>query len=517
MPAITRGLVNAPPAVPEGRNKLRVYDDRLTGFFMEVWPSGIVTFWVRYRNARGKTREWKVGRLGDITVDQARKAAQETRAQVALGGDPAAEREALRAVPTLSEFVEGRYLPYAKERLRSFRDQESFWRLRVKRWWGARALDEVRPHDVAELQDRLRREGLSNATVNRYVAFVRRVFALALRWRAMAGDNPAAHAEMRRETQRDRFLSEDELRALFRALEQEANRGAALAIALLAATGARRSEVLKARWEHVDWDRRLLTAPLSKSGRRRHIPLSDAALTILRSQRDRAVGEWVFPGEDPAKPVVRRAQGLAQGEGEGGAGRGTAAPRPAPHLRLDPGGQGGQPAGGSNPPWAQPDHHDRPLRPSRPGEADRGGQPSHPQPGPDLGGLTAAANHTTDPAEWPRGASRPGPFCFLETAPMTIARIPTGPRQPTLPSVEALEAAAAQLATGRLLAPKDVAAMLGVGIRTLERWRGSGEGPAFMAISRATIRYTERAVAEFVASRTRSNTAQALKAVRNGA
>ena len=56
------------------------------------------------------------------------------------------------------------------------RDHEGFCRFRLKALWGGRRLDEVRPHDVAELQARLRRDGLSNATVNRYTAFVRRVF-----------------------------------------------------------------------------------------------------------------------------------------------------------------------------------------------------------------------------------------------------------------------------------------------------------------------------------------------------
>lgn len=317
MPAITRGLALNPPAVPDGKDKLRLFDDKLTGFIMEVRRSGNITFYVRYRDARNRQREVRLGKLGDITVEQARRRAQELRAEASLGGDPAGDRDRLRAVPTFAEFVEERYLPFAKERLRSYADHEGFFRLRLRPLWGNRPLDEVRPQDVADLQDRLRRAGLSNATINRYVAFVRRVFNLALRWEAYEGRNPAQHAEMRREHNRERFLTEAELRALIMALRDEPNRSAAHALALLAATGARRGEALGAKWEHIDYDRRLWTVPVSKSGKRRHIPLSDAALAILERQRPWAPGLFIFPGADPDKPLGdptkawRRAKKLA--------------------------------------------------------------------------------------------------------------------------------------------------------------------------------------------------------------
>ena len=309
MPAITRGLANAPPAVPEGLSRLQLFDDRLQGFFLEVRRSGVKTLYIRTRDARGRQRDIKLGRVGVITVDQARKRAGEIKAQASLGYDPAGERDRLREVETVADFVEKRYLPFIQGRLASARDQESFWRLRVKRAWGSKRLDEVRPHDVVDLQERLRRDGLSDGSVNRYVAFVRRVFSLAIQWEAVEGKNPVAHASMRREHGRERYLGEAELRALFKALDAEPSQGAAAAIALLAATGARRGEALRAKWEHIDWDRRLWVVPVSKSGRRRFIPLSDVAMAILERQRLSTPSVWVFPGSDPAKPLfdVRKA------------------------------------------------------------------------------------------------------------------------------------------------------------------------------------------------------------------
>jgi integrase len=308
MPTITRGLAAHPPPVPDGVGKLRLFDDKLPGLIMEVRPSGLVSFYIRYRDQRSRQREIRLGRYPEVTIDQVRKRAGEIKAAASLGGDPAAERDKLRAVPTFASFVEDRYLPFAKERLRSYRDHESFYRLRLKRVWGASRIDEITPHDVVELQDKLRAEGLSNATTNRYTAFVRRVFNLAIRWQILNGRNPAQHAEMRREQHRDTFLSQDQLKVLFRALDEEPNQVAAGLIAFLAATGARRGEAMTARWEHIDLDRRLWTVPMSKSGRRRHIPLSDGALLVLQRLPGEPGSPWVFPGAK-GKPIgcVRKA------------------------------------------------------------------------------------------------------------------------------------------------------------------------------------------------------------------
>ncbi len=302
MVAISRALASNPPAVPAGRAKLRIFDEKLTGFIMEVRETGKVTFYVRFTTVRGKNRELRLGRLGDITVDQARKRAQEIKSAAALGGDPAGDRDKLKGIPTFTQFMEERYLPHVKGKLRSYRDQESFYRLRLKSMWGSRHMDEIKPVDIAAMQETLRQAGLSNATVNRYSALAKRVFNVALEWEVYEGRNPAKRAEMRREQSRERFLTDAELVALFKALELEPSRTAACAIALLAATGARRNEVLRARWENVDIERRILTVPLSKSGRPRHIPLSDAALRIL-GKIPRTDGPWVFAGSDPLKPL----------------------------------------------------------------------------------------------------------------------------------------------------------------------------------------------------------------------
>lgn len=59
-----------------------------------------------------------------------------------------------------------------------------------------------------------------------------------------------------------------------------------------------------------------------------------------------------------------------------------------------------------------------------------------------------------------------------------------------------------------LLTPGQTAEVLGVGLKTLERWRSTGEGPRFVKLSPGTVRYRAADLNAFVAERIKSNTLQ---------
>jgi DNA-binding transcriptional ArsR family regulator len=247
-----------------------------------------------------------------------------------------AERNKRRAVPLLADFARDRYLPHVRERLRSAANPEAHLRLRILPFLGRKALDEVHQDDVAALRRKLIAEGLSASTVNRHLATLRSMFNLALKWQLYEGRNPAASPGMLPEQNRDRFLTAAETQALVRALDAEPNQDAASALALLILTGARKQEALRAKWELVDFDRCMLTVPLSKNGRPQHILLSPAAggtqplilnplprpLTVVTgvrvpyktpifSMRSGTLGACVvdLPRTLPRKPVVAAANG----------------------------------------------------------------------------------------------------------------------------------------------------------------------------------------------------------------
>jgi integrase len=80
---------------------------------------------------------------------------------------------------------------------------------------------------------------------------------------------------------------------------------AALALEFTILTAARSGEVLGARWEEFDLDRAVWTVPATrmKAGREHRVPLSRRALKIAKAMHEARVGDFVFPGQKPAKPL----------------------------------------------------------------------------------------------------------------------------------------------------------------------------------------------------------------------
>jgi integrase len=101
---------------------------------------------------------------------------------------------------------------------------------------------------------------------------------------------------------KERYLTQEETQRLLHELTVCQSRVVPDLIELLILTGARKSEAAQARWSDVDFERAVWTIPLSKSGRARHVPLSEAALQVLR-RRVNNHSEYVFPNPKTGLPL----------------------------------------------------------------------------------------------------------------------------------------------------------------------------------------------------------------------
>jgi integrase len=93
-------------------------------------------------------------------------------------------------------------------------------------------------------------------------------------------------------------LSHDQIGSFMPELrEREAVAARALEFAIL--TAARTGEVLGARWSEIDFGAKVWTVPAGrmKGGREHRVPLSTAALAILRRMAQIREGDHVFPGD----------------------------------------------------------------------------------------------------------------------------------------------------------------------------------------------------------------------------
>jgi integrase len=152
-----------------------------------------------------------------------------------------------------------------------------------------------------------RLQGARAATANRELAFLKRVFNVAIT-DGLVDANPVRAVRMLKENNaRVRFLTEDEETRL-----REAMRDRYWPLVVVALhTGLRQGEQLGLCWEHVDFATGIITVRHSKSGDARRLPMNDVARETLRGLAGRLPSPWVFPsrtGESPlhAKNFLRR-------------------------------------------------------------------------------------------------------------------------------------------------------------------------------------------------------------------
>lgn len=299
---------------PAGAAKQDFHDKGCKGLMLEARASGKRTWYLRYRDARGAQRQFRIADAADLSLEQARKRADELRGQIALGHDPAVAKAELRAVPTLKGFVQERYLPFIKGYKRSWDTDESLLRNHILPALGDRHLDEIKKDDIVALHHGRRAAGAAPGSANRLLILMRYVFNLALRWEVPGvKKNPTAGVPLFEENNKlERFLSQEEARSLYETVIQSENRMLKHIIAMLILTGARKREVLDAQWRDFDLDKRLWRIPISKSGKARHVPLSEGAVQVLAGVKQEQStwpqalqdGPWVFPNPDTGKPFV---------------------------------------------------------------------------------------------------------------------------------------------------------------------------------------------------------------------
>ena len=290
---------------PSDLKKMDYFDTTMRGFMLEVRASGGKTYYQRYTDERGRERQFKIGAADVLTLRQARRKALQIKAQAILGSDPQKERHERRSIPTLSVFVEQRYLPFVQTYKRSWQTDETVLRVHVLPHLGSHFLDEITTAHITEIISTMQGKGYASGTVGRAVVILRYLFNLACKWKVFSGhENPASGVPVPPDVQRNRFLTTDEMARLVDALAADENQVAAKAILLLLLTGARRNEVTHAKWEYIDLAAGTLFVPMSKSGKPRYVILFPEAIQVLNSVARLPGNRYVFPSPVTGRPCA---------------------------------------------------------------------------------------------------------------------------------------------------------------------------------------------------------------------
>jgi integrase len=307
-------------AAPESGNRI-VYDSEVKGFGVRVTKAGAKAFILNYR-AGGRERRLTIGSYPDWKTGAARDYAKELKKRIDVGEDPMGDRHAERAAPTVNDLAdrfEKEHL--AKRRAATERDYKSILKLYVRPELGKLKVTDVRHSDIERLHNRIQK--VTPYRANRTVAVLSKMLSLAVKWEYRS-DNPAKGIERAPEEKRERFLTPAEIERLAGVLITHREKVTANAIRLLLLTGARKGEMLSARWPEFDLKAGVWTKPSAhtKTKKEHRIPLSAPALQLLTEMKAEAERklkkenesraskapekklEFVFPGDVPGKPLA---------------------------------------------------------------------------------------------------------------------------------------------------------------------------------------------------------------------
>ncbi len=284
---LTPAFVKEPPPPPEGRDRIIYWEGN---FGLMVTNKGHTSFVVQYRNATGTDRRMSL--KAGLDLRDARKEAKAILGEVAKGGDPlAAKRKAAAASSNTLKAIADEYLKREGRKLRTFeRRKRDFERLIYPKL-GARQIDTIKRSEIVRLLDDVEKNSGAHMAQK-----VLSILSNLFNWHASRDDDfvPPIRRGMGRtklkEYARRRVLSDDELRAIWRAAEAFPGvYGCVVRFMLLTAT--RRGEAHRmTRQELVgnDW---IIPAARMKAKEEHVVPLSKAAMAVLKMPN---MGDYIF-------------------------------------------------------------------------------------------------------------------------------------------------------------------------------------------------------------------------------
>jgi integrase len=277
---LTEGFV-AKAEVQPGAERTIYWDESEPGFGLMVTAGGHRSFVVQYRNSDGNSRRLTL--KGGLSVADARREARAVRGAVAKGGDPLQERrkEAAASANTLRAVAEEYFLREGS-RLRSMGERRATFERLVFPKLGARQIEDVKRSEISRLLDRIEDER-GPVMADHTLAYLRRLFS----WHAGRSDefrSPIVRGMARTkpsERARARVLSDDEIRAVWQAAEDSGSVFARL-VQFILLTATRRNEAARLTRQELSGSEWVIASGRYKTGRDHLVPLSEAALEVLR-------------------------------------------------------------------------------------------------------------------------------------------------------------------------------------------------------------------------------------------
>lgn len=286
------------------------------GLYVEVFPTGGVVWRYRYR-INGRQEKLTLGKYPALTLKNARVKRDEAAQLAAMGASPAQQKQLAKVgaadAITVAEFGERFFREIVAKDRQDLTTPRRYFDKSIVPFIGTKPVRDVTTEDVRAIIWRKKDEGF-DAAAGEIRGVLKRMFDFAMT-AGLAPLNPVLALPMRhvhKLKSRERALSPDEVGVfLIAAFESNIRRQFKIGLHLILLTMVRKSELLLARWEHVDFEQAEWHIPVENSKTRKpHIVyLSRQSLAMFKELQLLAGGSaLVMPGRGSLiKPFAHNA------------------------------------------------------------------------------------------------------------------------------------------------------------------------------------------------------------------
>jgi integrase len=285
-----------------------ISDAEIQGFSARCWDTGAITYSLRYRTARGERKRILIGTHGNVTPDEARKIAKQRAGEVAGGRDPVTERRLADA--EAANTVGSVWDAYATRELktkRSAKPQSSAFDRLVRPKIGSTSIYSLKRSDMVRMLDTIADDNgkVMADTMLRYLG-------RAFKWQQIRDDDfvsPIISGMARTSTKeraRSRTLTDDEIRAVWKATEAPLPYNALIRFLLF--TAARHREALEMTYSELDGATWTLPASRNKTKQELSRPLSKDVMAIVKASDLSNAYVFTDSGKPMGSPGRRKAR-----------------------------------------------------------------------------------------------------------------------------------------------------------------------------------------------------------------
>ena len=302
-----------------GEKRYTAKDAVANGLFLDITTAGAKSWWYRYSLDR-KQERFVIGRYPDLSLKDARQIRDESASLVAKGISPKQNKNKVTSV-LFSDYGE-RYLNEVikKERKNPY-NMTLCLNNDIYPMIGNIALDQINVDDVRRVVWRKKDQGY-DAAANQVRGLLKRMFDYAMTL-GLVPFNPVLSIPTRhiyKAVPRERYLKTDEIRKFYTTLlNSRIYRPRKLGLLLSLLTLVRKSELLKAKWEHIDFEQRLWLIPETKAdsatghSREMVVYMSNQVIEIFKELKTIAGNEpYVFVGRQSGTHISHNAFNTAQ-------------------------------------------------------------------------------------------------------------------------------------------------------------------------------------------------------------